>query len=187
MKISMNGRSYASTFMALFVLVAAVLACSSANETEKANKLGDEGNAAVEEGKKFYVDAEAKKQQMLETKVSQLAEARTLAKEAIAAYDKAEDKCKEAAKKYDEASKLKISDKFKEYLILKVKEYNKRAEMVATAKGTPQALIESTNRSSFIIRANSNNSKVDQLYKEAEDIGAQADKLQKDNPNIFKS
>src|SRR5438552_15209641 len=71
--------------------------------------------------------------------------------------------------------------------ILKVKEYNKRGEMIETAKGTPQALIESTNRSSFIIRASSNNSKVDQLYKEAEDIGSQADKLQKDNPNIFKS
>ena len=130
---------------------------------------------------------EAKKAQMMKTDMRRLAEARVTAAEAIAAYDKAAEKCKEAAQKYDEASRLSISDKFKEYLILKVKEYNKRAEMVATAKGTPQALIESTNRSSFVIRANSNNNKVDQLYKEAEDIGAQADKLQKDNPNIFKS
>ena len=53
-------------------------------------------------------------------------------------------------------------------------------------KGTPQALIESTNRSSFVIRANSNNAKCDQLYKEAEDIAAQADKIYKDNPDIFK-
>lgn len=186
MKISMNGRSYASTFMALFLLVAAVLACSSGNETEKANKLGDEGNAAVEEGKKFYVDAEAKKQQMLETKVSQLAEARTLAKEAIAAYDKAEDKCKEAAKKYDEASKLKISDKFKEYLGLKTKEYNKRAELVEAAKGTPQALIDSESRTSFISRANANNDKVAKLIKEADELAGQAKKIETDNPDMFK-
>ena len=186
MKISMNGRSYASTFTALFLLVAAVLACSSGNETEKANKLGDEGNAAVEEGKKFYVDAEAKKQQMLETKVSQLAEARTLAKEAIAAYDKAEDKCKEAAKKYDEASKLKISDKFKEYLGLKTKEYNKRAELVEAAKGTPQALIDSESRTSFISRANANNDKVAKLIKEADELAGQAKKIEADNPDMFK-
>ena len=185
MKISMN-RSYASTFLALFLLVAAVLACSSGNETEKANKLGDEGNAAVEEGKKFYVDAEAKKQQMLETKVSQLAEARTLAKEAIAAYDKAEDKCKEAAKKYDEASKLKISDKFKEYLGIKTKEYNKRAELVETAKGTPQALIDSESRTSFISRANANNDKVAKLIKEADELAGQAKKIEADNPDMFK-
>jgi len=182
----MNGRSYASTFMALFLLVAAVLACSSGNETEKANKLGDEGNAAVEEGKKFYVDAEAKKQQMLETKVSQLAEARTLAKEAIAAYDKAEDKCKDAAKKYDEASKLKISDKFKEYLGIKTKEYNKRAELVEAAKGTPQALIDSESRTSFISRANANNDKVAKLIKEADELAGQAKKIETDNPDMFK-
>src|SRR5258708_565737 len=138
MKTKIDSQRHSSTVMALLLLVAAVLACSSGNETEKANKIGDEGNAAVEEGKKYYIDAEAKKEAMLQTNVRQLAEARTLAKEAIAAYDKAEEKCKEAAKKYDEASKLKISDKFKEYLGIKVREYNKRAELCEAAKGTPQ-------------------------------------------------
>jgi hypothetical protein len=174
---------------ALFLLVFVILACRNAttpNETDTANKLVDEGNAAVQEAKKAVSDAEAKKDQMMKTDLRRLAEARVRAAEAIAAYDKAAEKCKAAASKYDEASRLQISDKFKQYLMLKAKEYNKRAEMVEAAKGTPQALIESTNRSSFVIRANSNNAKVDQLYKDAEDIGAQAEKLQKDNPNIFK-
>jgi hypothetical protein len=172
--------------MALLLLVAAVLACSSGDETEKANKIGDEGNAAVQEGKKYFTDAEDKKDKMLQTKVSQLAEARTLAKEAIAAYDKAEEKCKEAAKKYEEASKLKISDKFKQYLEIKVKEYNKRAELVEAAKATPQALIDSESRASFISRENANNEKVDKLAKEADDLAAQANKFEKDNPDMFK-
>jgi hypothetical protein len=187
--MTMNPR-ITSGALALFLLIAAGLACGSGtttSETDKANKLVNEGNAAVQDAKKFVADAEAKKTQMMQTDVRRLAEARVTAAESIAAYDRAAEKCKAAAQKYDEASRLSINDKFKEYLILKVKEYNKRGEMIETAKGTPQALIESTNRSSFIIRANSNNSKVDQLYKESEDIGAQADKLQKDNPNIFKS
>ncbi len=186
MKIKINGQSQSTMFMALLLLVTAVLACSSGDETEKANKLGDEGNAAVAEGKKFFQDADEKKQKMLETNVSQLAEARTLAKEAIAAYDKAEDKCKEAAKKYDEASKLKISDKFKEYLGIKFKEYNKRAELVEAAKGTPQALIDSESRSSFITRAKANNEKTAALAKDADDLAGQAKKLEADNPNMFK-
>ena len=180
---------YFSSHVAFVLLIAAIWACGSStapSETDQANKLVDEGNAAVTDAKKFVSDAEGKKDQMMKTDVRRLAEARVRAAEAIAAYDKAAEKCKEAAQKYDQASRLQISDKFKQYLILKVKEYNKRAEMVEAAKGTPQALIESTNRSSFVIRANSNNSKVDQLYKEAEDIGAQAEKLQKDNPDIFK-
>lgn len=186
MNIKMVSR-HSSSFMALLLLVVAVLACSSGNETEKANKLVDEGNAAVNEGKKFVTEAEEKKAKMMETPVAEMAEARTLAKEAIASYDKAAAKCKEAARKYEEASKLKLSDKFKEYLGIKVKEYDKRAEVVETAKGTPQALIDSESKDAFITRANANNAKVDKLSKEADDLGAQASKMEKDNPDMFKN
>ena len=175
-------------FMALLLLIAAVVACSSGgNETEKANKLVDEGNTAVQEAKKEITEAEQLKQKMLKTDVSQLDEARSTAKEAIAGYEKAEAKCKEAAAKYEEASRLKLNDKFKEYLALKVKEYNKRAELVHTAKGVPQALIDSESRQGWVEKANSVSAKVTQLSKEADDLGAQADKIQKDNPDIFKS
>ena len=188
MSMKMNP-SHSSMFMALALLVTTVLACSGSigNQTEKANQLVTEGNAALQEAKKFEADAEEKKDQMLQTKISEIEEARTLAKEAIAAYDKAADKCKEAAKKYEEASKLRINDKFKEYLTIKVKEYNKRAEVVETEKGTPQALIDSEDQESFITRAKANNEKVDALSKEAEDLASQSDKLEKDNPDIFKS
>lgn len=177
------------SLLAVFLLMAVVLACSTGNNTSevaKANQLVNEGNAAVDQAKKFVVDAEEKKSAMLQMNVRRIAEARVIAAEAIAAYDKAAEKCKEAAQKYDEASRLKISEKFKEYLILKVKEYNKRAEMVQVAKDTPQALIESTNRSSFVIRVNSNNEKVTQLNKEADELQSQADKLQKESPADFK-
>src|SRR4051812_29014965 len=181
---------YFSSHVAFVLLIAVLWACGSTStytgDTDKANKLVDEGNAAVQDAKKAVSDAEAKKDEMMHTDIRRLAEARVRAAEAIAAYDKAAEKCKAAAAKYDEASRLQVNDKFKQYLILKAKEFNKRADMVEAAKGTPQALIESTNRSSFIIRANSNNSKVDGLRKEAEDIAAQADKVQKDNPDMFK-
>ena len=143
MKMKMNWRVSSAFGVSLFLL--GILACniSLGNETEKANKLVDEANTAIQDGKKFLADAEEKKARMLQTNVSQLAEARTTANEAIRAYDQAEDKCKEAASKCEEASKLKIGDKFKDYLTLKVKEYNKRAELVETLKATPQALIDS--------------------------------------------
>ena len=188
MNMKMNNHGHSSAVMAMLLLVAAVLACSSmGDETGKANELVNEGNAAVQEAKKYVTDAEEKKQTMLRTKVAQLAEARTLAKEVIASYDKAEAKVKEAAQKYEDASKLKIKDKFNDYLALKEKEYNKRAEIVETAKSLPQALLDSESRTSFISRANATNEKVNQLTKEADDIGAEADKLQKDNPDSFKS
>ena len=126
----MNLKTNQNLFNALLaglLLLGVVLACSFGDETEKANKLVNEGNAAIEQGKKYVADAEEKKSKMLQTPVAQLADARTLAREAIRAYEQAEQKAKEAAGKFDEASKLKIGDKFKEYLSLKVKEFNKRA------------------------------------------------------------
>jgi len=174
--------------VALLLLVAAVLACNrgGGKETEKANKLVNEGNTAVQDAKKYVTDAETKKDQMMKTPLSRLAEARVIAAGAIADYDRASEKAKAAAAKYDEASRLNINDKFREYLVLKAKEYNKRADLVNTAKDTPQALIESTNKSSFANRVASNNAKVDALAKEAQALADQADKLVKDNPNIFK-
>ena len=183
-----QNRSHALTAMAVLVLV--VLACSVGDDTDQANKLVEEGNAAVREFNKFATEAEEHRQKMLHSEVSnaaELAEARTIAKETIAIYDKAAGKCKEAAKKFDEASKLKIKDKFKEYLTLKAKELNKRAEVFESAKGTPQALIDSDSRSTFTSQANATNEKTDKLSKEADDLGAQAEKLQTANPDAVKS
>lgn len=181
-----TNQTVSNALLAVLLLLGVVLACSFGDETEKANKLVSEGNAAIDEGKKFVADAEEKKNRMLQTSVAQLADARTLAREAIRAYEQAEQKAKEAAGKFDEASKLKVSDKFKEYLSLKVKEFNKRAELVEALKGTPQALIDSENRANFISHASEANQKAEGLAKEADDLAAQADKLQKDNPDTIK-
>ena len=183
---SKTNQSVAGALFAGLLLLGVLLACGASDETDKANKLVNEGNAAIEEGKKYVADGEEKKNKMVQTPIAQLADARTLAREAVRSYDQAEQKAKEAAGKFDEASKLKVSDKFKEYLSVKVKEYNKRAELIEALKGTPQALIDSENRASFISHANEANQKAERLSKEADDLEAQADKLQKDNPDSIK-
>jgi hypothetical protein len=53
-------------------------------------------------------------------------------------------------------------------------------------KSTPQALIDSQSRSSFISSANAATLKEERLSKEADDLEAQADKLEKDNPGAIK-
>ena len=176
-----------SALLALALLIAAVIACSSGgDETDKANKLVNEANSAFDEAKKSYSEAEDLKNKMMRTDVSQLADARATAKDAIAAYNKAEDKLKEASDKCNEASRMKLNDKFKEYLSLKVKDLNKRVELIEAAKGLPQALIDSESREGWVKKANEINDKVAQLGKEADDLGAQADKLEKDNPDVIK-
>jgi uncharacterized protein Yka (UPF0111/DUF47 family) len=181
-----NNQSTSRSIMAALLFLGVVLACGNTDETDKANKLVNEGNAAITEGKKHASDADEKKNKMLQTNVAQMAEARTLANEAIREYDQAISKAKEAAGKFDEASKLQVNDKFKDYLSLKSKEYNKRAELIETLKAIPQALIDSQNRPAFVSRANEATQKAERISKEADDLEAQADKIQTDNPTIIK-
>ena len=191
--MKMNNQGNSSALIAFALIVVAVLACNLADETQKANKLVEEGNAAVQEMRKFVAEAEEKRREMInaaEPSIKKDADwraARTIAKDAIAAYDKAKAKCDEAANKFDEASKLKIKDKFKEYLTLKAKEFRKRAESAEAAKGTPQALIDTNQPAMFISKAKANNEKVDKLVKEADDLASQADKIQKENKDVIKS
>ena len=179
-------RSVANMLIAGLMLLAVVLACSTGFETDKANQLVAQGNSAIEEGKKHFKDAEEKKDKMLHTDVSHLAEARTIASEAMRDYDQAQTNAKEAAGKFEEASRLKLSDVYKQYLDLKVKEFNKRAELIEAARSIPQALIDSQSRPSFVTRANAATDKANKLNQEASDLSDQADKLEKDNPDIFK-
>jgi hypothetical protein len=95
----------------------------------------------------------------------------------------------EAAEKSEESIKLKLSHPYKKYLAPKVREFNKRAELIEAANGIPQALIAlivSQSRSSFIRRANAATEQADRLGKEAADLSPQGEKVQKDNPNSFK-
>src|SRR5256885_10480199 len=68
--------------------------------------------------------------------------ARVTAAESIAAYDRAAEKCKAAAQKYDEASRLQINDKFKEYLILKVRSEEHTSELQSPCNLVCRLLLE---------------------------------------------
>jgi membrane-associated HD superfamily phosphohydrolase len=188
----MKKQSKMSAIVAVLSLAFVALACSFGDETEKANKLVDEGNAAVQEAHKEATAGDEKKDKMMGevsaiSNQSQLEHARNTAREVIAAYDKAKEKCNEVARKYEEASKLKINDQFKEYLTMKVKEFQKRAEAAEAAKGSSQALIDTESRSEFQNKAKASGDQITKLLAEAQDIAGQADKFQREHKESFKS
>lgn len=187
--MKVNNQHNSTPVIALLLLVTAVLACSSNDGRKKINNLIDEGNAASREGSKHVTEAEEKNEKLLEmvrTDWARLEEARVIAREAVALFDKAREKHKEASRKFDEARKLDDRDKFKEYMALKVKGFDKLAEASETAKNTLQGLVDNDSRSSFISLQKANNAKINLLNKETTELKAQADKIEKDNPELFK-
>lgn len=163
-----------NAFFALTLMLTFILACSAlSDDTEKANKLVAEGNTAIDEGNKLATDADAKGD-------------KASAQDAINTLTKAGEKYREAAKKFDEASKLKINDKFKEYLSLKSQEFNKRAELMEVAKKNSQAMLDSDDPETLMTKVQENKTQVEKLDKEAKDLETKADKIRTDNKDLIK-
>jgi prefoldin subunit 5 len=194
MRTTMQKNTLAA-MMAVLTIVAVGLACSGLkDDTEAANKLIDEGNAAIGETTKLITDAQGKLAAMSDTK--HFAESTKIAPELIKILDQAGEKCKTAAAKFDEASKLRVDEKFKSYLVAKVNEFNKRAELVEALKALPQIVIESKGGEAITTvkgldalksKMNAANKKIESVSKEAEDLADQSNRIQQENPGIFKN
>jgi hypothetical protein len=182
----MYSQTKRNSVFALAVVLAFVLACSGGNETDQANKLVAEGNAAINEGNKLATEAGAKNDSVFDQLSADDFEASKeklspTAKEAVDGLTKSAAKYREAAKKFEEASKLKIDDKFKEYLSLKSQEFNKRAEQMDVGKGNAQALLDSSDMQGLTAEISKNRTRYQSLDKESKDLEAKAAKIREDN------
>ncbi|MGA9771575.1 MAG: hypothetical protein WBV94_21260 [Blastocatellia bacterium] len=183
-------RNYLLVVTAL-LMCAFVTACSF-DETEKANKLVDAANTAIKDandknvrGTNNLVDMEKAIPEMSDD--ADLERLRSKAKDIIADLEKARDGYKEAGSKFDEAGKLDVKDKFKEYLNFKAKEMNTRSEMAAAVIAEPKALIDSKGPDEYQKKIDGLLAKVTNLRKDAEDLAGKADKIFEENKDLFKS
>src|SRR5689334_19421327 len=171
----LNVRAVGLTCM--LALVLGLAAGCKLYETDKANKLVDAANVSIKDAND-RADKGANKLQELETAAmgDEDEEAWTQwqgeAKGIIADLEKARDGYTDAGNKFLEASKVKLQDKFKEYLGAKGNEMKKRGEMGAALIGEPQALIDTSNPHDFQAKATESIKKVQSLKKEADDLEA---------------
>lgn len=177
--------------VSFLILVAFALACSSSDETEKANKSVDEANVAITDANKNAADG-MKKIQEMEAMIpnikneEDLKSGRDIAKESISLYEKARDQYKEASNKFGEAGKFKINDKFKEYLDAKSLEMKKRSELMEAIIEEPKALIDSESRKVYQEKVTKILEKSKALKKEVDELETKANKIHEDNKDIFK-
>ena len=187
----MNPQTKRHALLALALLIGLVLACSSAgDETDKANSLVAEANTAIDAGNKAAVEAGQKNDRIFdELKDVTFAEDKerltATAKEAVAGFTQSAEKFREAAKKFEEASKLKVNDKFKEYLVLKSQEFNKNAEQVEAARAMPQAVLDSDDADALRQKIRENKATYDRLAKEAKELSDKAEKVRAENKDKF--
>ncbi|HYJ45648.1 MAG TPA: hypothetical protein VEV81_03470 [Pyrinomonadaceae bacterium] len=177
---------------ALSVLLLLSVFAVSCGEARKANKLIDEGNAAVKEAEKFANEADAKMNE-IDNSLGDFPQNRDqlkpLAQTAIDDLDKGIAKLREAASKYDEGSKTNLDAPLKEYLSLKSQEYGKHADHLEAAKGLANLVIDPAIEDGDALKAKGTQilERIEKLKQEWTDLAARADKIQQENKDKFKS
>lgn len=178
--------------LAIIVLILVGLACSDGLETDKANKIIDEANKLittanenVDKAKNKYEEY-IKKVDAIKDNGDGLEETRNFGKELFPLYDAMSENFKKASEKFDEASKLKVNPKYKEYLETKAQELKKRSDYALELKKIPQALIDSKKKKDYEENRDKLVESANKMIKEAKELDEKAEKIRKDNPEIIK-
>ncbi len=176
---------------AILVLILIGLACSDGMETEKANGIIAEANKFITTANE-NVEKSSKKYEEYVKKVDgiksndEVDKVRDFGKELFPLYDAMSENFKKASEKFDEASKLKVNPKYKEYLETKAKEMKLRSDFSAELKKIPQALIDTKTKQDYEKERDKINENIKKMTAEAKELGDKADKIQKDNPDVIK-
>jgi predicted phage tail protein len=189
----MNKQNKMNAIFILLVAVAIGLACSSGSQVEEANKIVDQANKKLEEAKDLYGKTETRNTNLFSANVQTVQQLQYYkankseeAKSIVSDYEKVADMLKDVSKQYDDVSRLNVGDKYKDYAKLKSDEFAKRAEAVNIRKGNAQAFAEIDDPKTMLTKFDDNNAKSDRLFKDAEDMGAKAKKIEEENKDLFK-
>jgi hypothetical protein len=180
-------------FAALAITIFISLACSGGSQQAEANKIVAEANKKLEEARALITKTDERNTALFDENIQTNAQLKSYkerkadeAKAIISDYEKVSDALKDISGKYADVSRMNVSDKYKEYTKIKAEEFALRAEAVTASKGNAQAFNELDDARKMVARFKENNEKSAKLFKDADELGAKAKKIEEENKDIFK-
>lgn len=159
---------------------------ATTDQTADANKLQAEADQLAAKVDDAYNQATQKEDAIKAEKKDKAR--KQLNDEESALYDQAIANAKAAADKYDQASKMKIDEKYKQYLDLRAQLMRKEGAHLAALKEMPSARNDTSLKGKAAKDKQTDiKTRSDKLKKEVDDLKAQADKMQKENGDKFKA
>jgi hypothetical protein len=181
---------YIVTLIALLQLMPGCKYFSRTEDTQlrDANKLASEADALAVKVDDDYKQA-AQKDDEINAAKKDKARIKKASDEQVALYDQASKDAREAADKYEQAAKLKVDAKYQEYLNLRAQQMRKHGAHLAALKDLAAARNDAANKPGKASRDKLTEAKTrsERLKKEVDELKAQADKLQKENGDKFKT
>lgn len=159
---------------------------ATADQMKEANKLQEEADQLAAKVEQAYGQATQKEDAY---KAEKKAKAREqLNNEEAGIYDQAIADAKAAADKYTQASKMKIDEKYKEFLEVRAELMRKEGAHLAALKELPTARKDTSIKGKTLRDKQADiKTRADKLKGEVEEVRAKAEKLQKENGDKFKA
>ncbi|MBX7172442.1 MAG: hypothetical protein K1X72_15855 [Pyrinomonadaceae bacterium] len=185
---------FRNTTLWIVVLLSAIsLSMACGGQLEEGNKLVNEANAAIDKAKAADAKINSISKELLgdgwvnaEDNAKYFADNKAKVDELLGLDEQNAKLMNEAAGKFEQASKMNLESKFKEYLGLKAQEFKKRADKYsAEASFLKSVSVEKDNENAGKLGQEFTKKNAD-LIKEANDLGEKAEKIAKDNPTLFK-
>jgi ribosomal protein L7/L12 len=182
-----------NAWLILILLIGLGLACDINNQTDKANKLVDEANAIIEKnnepsGKSTDLYNELMDDYNLtKTKDIEAYKEKNKSKfdELIRLREQSEKLRVESIDKFEQASKLKVSKEYKEYLGIKIQELKKLNDAGNLMTTFIKAFLQTKEVDKINKQLEDYEKKSDDTAREADELSKKVEQFEKDNPNIF--
>jgi hypothetical protein len=175
----------------LLAVVSFGIACDG--QLDEANKLVNEANALITKSNEATNKANALTTELLGNNLAQVEDLEKHKADNKAKFDEliklnaeAEKGKAEASAKFEQVSKMNVDAKFKEYNSLKAQEMKKAAEIDKADGDFVKAFLAEKDDEKMMGLITDSNKKSADMKKESDDLKAKAEKIVKDNPNIFK-
>jgi uncharacterized coiled-coil DUF342 family protein len=170
--------------------LALAAACGVGGDRDKANKMVDEANASITEGKKLFDDATSKFADAYRgtPDFEDRAKLEAPMTDAASKFDSAAGKMREAAQKMEDASKLNLEDWYKQYLAAFAERARKEADIAGAyatmAKDTFDASLADDDAREA--KLTSGNKAIETLDRERAELQAKMDKIAEEHKSDFK-
>jgi hypothetical protein len=187
----LNGMTRKLFAAILFSLLLAAPGCkyfskADTGQLKEANKLQDEADQLAAKVDGAYGQATQKEDAIKAEKKDKTRQ--QLNDEESTIYDQAIADAKAAADKYEQASKLKVDEKYKQYLDLRAQLMRKEGAHLQALKELPTARNDKSLKGKTLRDKQADiKTRVDKLKGEVEETRAKADKMQKENGDKFKA
>lgn len=153
---------------------------------KEANKLEGEADALSAKVEDSYKQV-AQKDEEINAAKKDKARIKKLSDEETELYDQATKDARDAADKYEQASKLKVDAKYQEYLNLRGQYMRKHGAHIAALKELVVARLEAKPGKAARDKQAETKSRSERLKKEMDELKAQIEKIQKENGDKFKA